>query len=268
MSMSKLTPEQLRRIEENKQRALAKLAQKGSCQNEQPSGKKTSTDFSVGKSDGTQSNTFSGVNRPQDAGLNMVSHNLYGKAQNTENTSTSKLGLDSAVQDRIEQNRQKALARRAEKLNQSPIKSDNSSYGSVPGQRSDGNKFSAHGQNATGFQNLPLALQTSNASGSNPEQRLQNNLAQKGCMNNGQTGQQTSAPSSGNLQQKGTNIFSSFSGKPVKGDCVLVSRDRFEVKAGYSAPLIELFKTMNTKLYGRYGCNNILNVENGTIEQL
>lgn len=265
--MSKLTPEQLRRIEENKQKALAKLAEKGRCQNEQPCGQKTSADFSVGKSDGAQSSTFSGVNRPQDVGLNIGIHDLYGKAQNTGSTSESILSLDSAVQDRIEQNRLKALAKRAEKLNQSPIKSDKSSFGSVPEQRSDGNKFSVHGQNATGFQILPSALQTSTASGSYPQERLQNNLAQKGCTNNGQTGKQTSAQSSGNLQQKGTNIFSTFSGTPVRGDCALVSRDRFEVKAGYSAPLIELFKTMNTKLYGRYGCNNTLNVENGTVEQ-
>ncbi|KAH3721761.1 hypothetical protein DPMN_064709 [Dreissena polymorpha] len=41
----------------------------------------------------------------------------------------------------------------------------------------------------------------------------------------------------------------SFFGAPSKGECILVSRDRFTVKIGYCAPLIELFKTMNTKLY-------------------
>jgi hypothetical protein len=32
----------------------------------------------------------------------------------------------------------------------------------------------------------------------------------------------------------------------------LISRDRFEVKVGYSQPLIELFKRMKTKMYGEF----------------
>ena len=40
----------------------------------------------------------------------------------------------------------------------------------------------------------------------------------------------------------------------VKGRCVLTSREQFMVDIGYSAPLVALFKTMQTKQYGkRYG---------------
>ena len=36
----------------------------------------------------------------------------------------------------------------------------------------------------------------------------------------------------------------------VKGTCVLISRNRFEVRVGYSTSLIDLFKSMETKHYG------------------
>ena len=38
----------------------------------------------------------------------------------------------------------------------------------------------------------------------------------------------------------------------LKGKCVLISRTRFEVNIGYSSTLIEVFKSMNTKHYGKY----------------
>ncbi|KAK3108769.1 hypothetical protein FSP39_015265 [Pinctada imbricata] len=38
-------------------------------------------------------------------------------------------------------------------------------------------------------------------------------------------------------------------GSNVKGKCVLISRERFEVQVGFSAPVVEVFKSMNTKLY-------------------
>lgn len=48
---------------------------------------------------------------------------------------------------------------------------------------------------------------------------------------------------------KNENVFVNFGDAPVKGTCVLIARDRFEVIVGYSAPLIQLFKSMETKLY-------------------
>ena len=44
-----------------------------------------------------------------------------------------------------------------------------------------------------------------------------------------------------------------LSGKnKVKGSCILQSRSRFEVQIGYSAAVIEIFKSMNSKMYGKY----------------
>ncbi|KAK3588463.1 hypothetical protein CHS0354_004677 [Potamilus streckersoni] len=54
--------------------------------------------------------------------------------------------------------------------------------------------------------------------------------------------QQTSG-SSGQFFKKG--IF----GTTVKGTCVLIAKDRFEVNIGYFAPLIEVFKSIKSKLY-------------------
>ncbi|KAL3831573.1 hypothetical protein ACJMK2_023311 [Sinanodonta woodiana] len=54
---------------------------------------------------------------------------------------------------------------------------------------------------------------------------------------------QPTSGSSGQFFKKGTF------GKTVKGTCVLIAKDRFEVNIAYSAPLIEVFKSMKTKLY-------------------
>jgi hypothetical protein len=52
---------------------------------------------------------------------------------------------------------------------------------------------------------------------------------------------------------QGANAFPMFGKqKPVKGSCVLITRDRFEVNVGYSAPLVEVFKSMKSRQYGKY----------------
>lgn len=61
--------------------------------------------------------------------------------------------------------------------------------------------------------------------------------------------QSNNPPSVPQSANKPVNMFANI--KPVKGQCILISRERFEVKVGYSQPLIELFKRMNTKLYGK-----------------
>lgn len=49
------------------------------------------------------------------------------------------------------------------------------------------------------------------------------------------------------LASSGNNFIGS--NKPVKGNCILISRERFEVDAKFSSPLVELCKTMKTKMY-------------------
>lgn len=46
--------------------------------------------------------------------------------------------------------------------------------------------------------------------------------------------------------------FAAFGKQTLQGNCVLLSRDRFQVCVGYNAALIEVFKSMDTKLYGKH----------------
>lgn len=46
--------------------------------------------------------------------------------------------------------------------------------------------------------------------------------------------------------------FKGKSEKPVKGNCVLISRQRFTVVAPYQAQLIGIFKTIPSRSYGRF----------------
>ena len=67
-------------------------------------------------------------------------------------------------------------------------------------------------------------------------------------------------PTTGNsnlIAKPATNVFSVKFGNNVKGKCVLISRERFEVQVGFSAPLVEVFKSMPTKLYGKV-CKQLL----------
>lgn len=43
-----------------------------------------------------------------------------------------------------------------------------------------------------------------------------------------------------------------FKSKPVSGTCELTSKDRFTVHVGYHKQLVDTFKTLPSKLYGKY----------------
>lgn len=239
---SSLTAEQLRRIEENKQRALAKLAKKSKPQ--------TQLNIPTGSSVGSNCKTNFQKYAPQKSGW---LHSKQGQSEGSGPTAiTSNCNVSTVTKpsstlptptaasnisglDRAEQNRLKALAKRAEKLNQSPVKSNTGSFVSKPVNSVTGTDNEL-GTSVPKCEQKVLASFTSNSANFNA-QNMKPDLNQQS-----------------NRQlldfQKGPNIFSSFSGKAVKAECVIISRERFEVKAGYSAPLIELFKTMNTKLYG------------------
>lgn len=48
------------------------------------------------------------------------------------------------------------------------------------------------------------------------------------------------------------NSSKSMKSIPVQGTCELTSRDRFTVNVGYHQQLIETFKTISSKNYGKY----------------
>ncbi|XP_052247211.1 SWI/SNF-related matrix-associated actin-dependent regulator of chromatin subfamily A-like protein 1 isoform X2 [Dreissena polymorpha] len=226
---------------------------------------------------------------------NLSNKNINGDTNNTHVLADNN-SLSSA--ERIEQNRLKALAKRAEK-HKSPIKqasnvltnSTNSMGQCIINTRDKGGQVT-HPQNSfTSYNKIPSAgsnlLETNQASAgshlvtnqaSAGSQLLVTNQASAGS-NLIVTNQETKTSTNVTSFQKGVNVFSawersdsqlrttenvlpaatcssdqtlkrpSFFGAPSKGECILVSRDRFTVKIGYCAPLIELFKTMNTKLY-------------------
>ncbi|XP_053374733.1 SWI/SNF-related matrix-associated actin-dependent regulator of chromatin subfamily A-like protein 1 isoform X2 [Mercenaria mercenaria] len=199
--------------------------------------------------------------------------NNYSAASSVNSNLQSKTVVSKAKinYDQIEQNRLKALAKRAEKLSKSPGKSLNPSS-----NFSESNKMSEKigdksGTLATSFEKQQGTFQQNVLSGensgnikllhkqqtlssavtSNNNTSLRSVKSNLNCAGPSSRNQDTFAQSSTNSESSnsGQNIFSKFTGTPVKGGCFLVSRDRFEVKVGYSAPLIELFKTMKTKLY-------------------
>ncbi|WAQ95067.1 LOW QUALITY PROTEIN: SMAL1-like protein [Mya arenaria] len=252
MSGSKLTAEQLQRIEENKRKALAKLAHKNKSSNPyqkqitqfqnterivqgtsfgQPQSSKSSmqeTGSKVLLAPNTQirdeaktspfcnGNSVSGAKTKVESKQENIPSNI--SAVPVSSNLPKSITTDA---DRIEQNRLKALALRAERLNKSPTKPPDNVINLPP---------------------KPLCNTISSEKIMCPPGHSDSNPL---CFQN-----------QNNMQglmsfQKGTNVFAnasapgqslSFKGTPVKGDCVLVARDRFTVKAGYSAPLVQLIK--------------------------
>lgn len=278
-----LTAEQKRKIEENRQKALAKRAEKLS---------KSPIKACYGFSD----NTSSG-NRPNIGNNNVVTH--ANKASNNMGQS-SVSNFHNAGNERIVGNNVKPSDHTSgtgnygnskcnfpsSNLSKNYVKTGQSSTSikSNPSLSHQINRHSAQtlsdqklGNNLSTNQNSPSssgsyrpyngsASSTSSCSGvykaynssgsstSNSSSSTSN--ASSFTPSNNNTG--SSKPTSnftGILPAKEEtnkrNIFTAL-GKSVKGQCILISRDRFEVKVGYSQPLIELFKRMKTKMYGEF----------------
>ena len=336
-----LTEEQLRRIEENKKKALARRAEKLTQSN---SPQKPKPVFNRPK-DSTSSNTinassvpFSGVksaqrNNAESSGIQPLNYNGSGSNKVVGKSSTECVGpgdgfnktheysvksniqndnrpcnagnvsgsLNSgtkihvgiaprtslsstiskpavmsekkelSVQERIEENRRKALEKRAEKQKLSPLK---------PASGASENNLDK--VNASHF--ISSSLNQGHKSGKNnvavasskiSESVHANDMTSNFSSNTVKSSDSWTAKESTNQQLSSVshdrsgsgNMFKNFGMKPVKGSCVLISRDRFEVKVGFSAPLVQFFKTMDTKLYGKYGeyrtvftqvCGNII----------
>ena len=186
------------------------------------------------------------------------------------------------VQERIEENRRRALEKLAEKK-KSPIKvgpsailNSNLNTCTSLGGTSSFNSASKSGQGLTvGIQPIKSTSSTSFLNSFNKasadalnhkpssvnqhpaslsHDRTDNAVQSKSMfLNPSSTSQQPASLSHNKTEStiQSKNIFSAIGGKPVKGSCVLISRERFEVDIGFSAPLVQLFKTMDTKLYGK-----------------
>lgn len=174
--------------------------------------------------------------------------NPFGETQTKEMT----------VQERIEENRRKALEKLAEKK-KSPVKAGPSVFAS----QNSGAKLSAissvnkaNNMSKTGQTGQPVSCGIQPVKTSSSSSFLNSfNKASAIALNHksSSTNQTPLSVSHGGTEAVATskNMFASFSGKTLKGSCVLISRDRFEVDIGFSAPLVQFFKTMDTKLYGK-----------------
>ena len=166
--------------------------------------------------------------------------------------------LSAEQKRKIEENRQRALAVRANKLQSScsniqpppsstknltsnvnmPTKSSTNSFESTTSSRanfySKPNTNSSHMTATTSDSYFKSKFSTQpSASGSKPSGGKSN----------------FSKPSGASTQSFAAK---DGSGAPVVAKCVLVSRERFAVDAKYFAPMIELFKTMKTRQYGEF----------------
>ena len=287
-----LTDAQRQRIEENKRRALAKRAEKlqNSPQKSVLTKPNTCNNASVVKPTASTmgSNELKLVQRNT-----VVSSSLGAKPDTWNDNKPLKAGSDGSnaitrpkikvgiapmpchsssdtkaaeknklsVQERIEENRRKALEKLAVKKNLSPSKPTS---GSDKVSSSEGFQGANH---VSKPEQSRVDNANSNKSSSNP--RVTDvNTTSSGFPSIGGTSASSRVPEPWNSKQPttnqqsaflshdksaataGSNMFQTLGMKPVKGSCVLISRDRFEVKVGFCPPLVEFFKNMETKLYG------------------
>jgi hypothetical protein len=135
------------------------------------------------------------------------------------------MGLTEEQKQKIEAKRQQALQLRAAKLQSTPAPVS-STYNSAPRQASKNvSNHSCH-----------------KFSSSAPAQSTQS---------------KSSKFTTTDVIKQVTQAYPTSSGKAsLSGKCVLISRDRFVVEVGYSAPLIQIFKTLQTGQYGLFLSQN------------
>ena len=169
---------------------------------------------------------------------------------------TADMELSAEQKRKIEENRQRALAVRANKLQSGcstvqppPSSTKNLTYNVNMPTKSSTNSFKNTSYSKANFYTKPNA----------------NSSHMKATTSDSYFKFSTQPSASGSKPSGGKSNFSkpsgastqSFaakdgSGAPVVAKCVLVSRERFAVDAKYFAPLIELFKTMKTRQYGEF----------------
>ena len=170
-----------------------------------------------------------------------------------------------SVQERIEENRRKALEKLAVKKNLSPSKPTSgldklissegfqgANHGSKTEQaKVDNTNFNKNSSNPHVTDVNTTSSGFPSISGTSSLSRVPEPWNSKQPTTNKPTNQQSAFLSHDkSAATAGSNMFQTLGMKPVKGSCVLISRDRFEVKVGFCPPLVEFFKNMETKLYG------------------
>lgn len=187
---------------------------------------------------------------------------------------------------RIEENKRKALAKRAQKL--SPVKSS----GDIQKQQIEENRLKALALRAEKPSKVSEPSQAHYSKPQTDSRSLINQInktsnavvtGKNTFSNNGPGNSSFKTSTTGdthNNKRNGVSSGSSYKTQTVNGaesnvakiaesiatsgpsqstlgggttaKCLLISRERFEVTSGYFPPLVDLFKTMATKKYGTY----------------
>ncbi|VDI38180.1 SWI/SNF-related matrix-associated actin-dependent regulator of chromatin subfamily A-like protein [Mytilus galloprovincialis] len=257
-----LTAEQKRKIEENRQKALAKRAQKTSPNKSEYGVNNNRTSGNIQKTvnfpPSTNKTSVTSTSKPLSATEVQHSGNLFKGNNLPRQTSYSSSYNKNSLSNQINKHSAYTLSNQ----NVVSLSSQNSSTGTyrpytgISGGTSNNasssnssnkpicNTSTMNSASSKPFCNTsagnsasgsglykPLSSTTSHITDSKPTQNFTGTL-----------------PSQEKTGDKQRNIFGAGV-KPIKGQCILISRERFEVKVGYSPPLIELFKKMKTKLY-------------------
>lgn len=268
MSSGSLTEEQKRRIEENKRKALAKRAEKSSQSpvksvnpQTRPSGSSTS---STQNSNPQAQPSGSGISSNQSSNLQFSynakpAHTVPRNIPVPQNIAGRSGNLSKSVvhpPDKTKGNNfsQSSSGACLNKNNTSSLTKSLNAYSC----NSAVNKTTSFSKWASNNGNTKLFEQKKNSNTASSSQTRTNQSVsvgkyqkpQNSSLSNVETVANSIAQSSVKPEgAAGKNPFSTFGKNTVKGCCVLISRERFEVNVGYCAPLLEVFKSMKTKLY-------------------
>lgn len=285
--MSTLTPEQRQRMEENRQKALQKLAllkaaggnPSNKTSSNAPSVFKSSSSFVNPLSEKNNSSLSNSYNRPPESGSFQSSHSGVTSqfscnggtpsVSSDSKSSTKFIGLEAA--QRIAENRQKALEKRA---TSNTISGNNAT--------SLNNNTRISGSSVTNFYKDPSEPNKNQSalSGKTPSNFSSglsgnyNTTYNKTVSNptkpsfsgynkvyqGGSKGQSSFSTSEGPMSSEEKMINSTlnefddapkpvFSGKAMNGTFRLLSRERFVVEVGYHKQMIEIFKTIPSRKY-------------------
>lgn len=244
-----LTVEQKRRIEENRQKALAKRAQKTSPNKSEYGVNNNRTSGNIQKTvnfiPSTNKTSVTSSSKPVSATEVQYSGNLFKGNNLPRQTSYSSSNSKNSLSNQINKHSAHTLSNQ----NVVSLSSQNSSSGTYrPYTSTSGvasNNASSSNSSNKPFCNTSAGNSASSSALHKPFTSTISHSTEESKPTQNFTGQ---LPSQEKNADKQRNIFG-VGVKPVKGQCILISRERFEVKVGYSQPLIELFKKMKTKMY-------------------
>ncbi|XP_076094482.1 SWI/SNF-related matrix-associated actin-dependent regulator of chromatin subfamily A-like protein 1 [Mytilus galloprovincialis] len=257
-----LTAEQKRKIEENRQKALAKRAQKTSPNKSEYGVNNNRTSGNIQKTvnfpPSINKTSVTSTSKPVSATEVQHSGNLFKGNNLPRQTSYSSSYNKNSLSNQINKHSAYTLSNQ----NVVSLSSQNSSTGTYRPYTgtSGGTSNNASSSNSS---NKPICNTSAmNSASSKPfcNTSAGNSASGSGLYKppSSTTSHITDSkptqnftgtlPSQEKTGDKQRNIFGAGV-KPIKGQCILISRERFEVKVGYSPPLIELFKKMKTKLY-------------------